>query len=305
MVVCMRVIGKHQRPRPDLLPLAILFSLLFPAQAAWCAQADSAKVDLILHDLGADSTSAKGGAPAYEHVVDAVATGETQHLGAGENNWNAENPKWKPIYDRIHADLERDLPGSSAYAAIKECEGVNCYARDVASNLDPADVDAILSYLGTTEGKRFQVFQLQVNEILQSGIKAASAQKTQSKHSALPEERTKPLFEMLKLSFLVQSLEARADADAGRDPSGGDGIAWLMVFAEVEKEAELEKLHSQYGNDLATFEAFTKTDAARHLIDAAGKADAKGQQRLKLVYEGIQGIVDKHEEGWKALLKGA
>jgi hypothetical protein len=150
---------KHQQARFLLIGSMVIYGLLVLAQTAWCGQVDSEKIDLILRDTAISKTDLFGSITqgvvdtqgvSDQRLLGVLATVQTRQLGAGVKDWNEKNPKWKPIYDHIRADLENDLPAlpaaaADAYAEYRRCETGNCYAQDIASNLQPADVDAILT----------------------------------------------------------------------------------------------------------------------------------------------------------------
>lgn len=294
---------KQQRLGQLLLQAAIIFGFLLLPKVALCAQADSTKVDLMLHELISDNmylSYLEFETPKNVPLLGDMATGDTKRLDPGLREWNPNHPKWKLVYDRVYADIDKELAPSAAIAAYKKCAALNCYAQDIASELQPADVDAILSYLDTSEGKRFQAFQQQVDEIFVSGARAPSSPLLPNKLSA---EQRKRFWRMLKLSIYVKSLEAGTNAYHLHDPSEGDLVEWMMAYAVVQKEDELEKLQLQYGNDLPAFEAFLGTNASQHLFAAMPKAIANASQRMRQIEAGVRGVENRHEEEWKALLR--
>jgi hypothetical protein len=255
-----------------------------------------------------------------------VATIQTRQLGAfaGIKDWDEKNPKWKPIRDRIRADLEKDLPtlpaaAAAAYAEWERCEAAKCYAQDIASNLQPTDVEAILAYFDTPEGKRFQTFQQEIGSIYGAGIVSFmpprlqqtaamhpnNGQDSQAKSIPPSAEQMQRFLRMLKLSILFQSTKAATEVGKSgkQDSSGGEVFALFMAAAINKNKAKLEELDLQYRNDLAGFEVFSETDASRHFIEALAKADAKSDSRMKSALEVLQGIANKHQQEWRVLLK--
>lgn len=299
----MNATRKQLLERRLLLEAAIIFGLCLLPTVASCAQADATKVDLMLHELVSDNMNLsylEFETPENIPLLSDMAIGDTKRLNPRSRDWNPNHPKWKPVYDRVYTDIAKGLAPSAAIAAYKKCAALNCYAQDIASQLQPADVDAILSYLDSAEGKRFQTFQQQIGEIFVSGSKAPSSPLAPNNLSL---EQRKRFQSMLKLSVFVKSLKTDTSAYNVYDPSEGDLLERMMAFAIVQREDELEKLQVQYGNDLAGFEAFLSTNASQHFFSAMPKAIANASQRMRQIEAGVRGVEDKHEAEWKALLK--
>jgi len=322
----MNIMEKHLQALFLLIRSMVICGLLVLAQTAWCGQVDSEKIDLILRDLVIDKTNPYGSTTQgvmYDGLPGAMAIAQTRQLGAGVRDWNAENPKWKPVYDHIRTDLENDLPtlpaaDAAAYAEYRRCEAGKCYTQDIASNLQPADIDAILAYFDTPEGKRFQTFQQQIDSIYISGLHplkqrslpqtaANSSNKGQdSQANSFPTspEQMQRYLRMLNLSILVQSTKAIAGAAHSdkQDPSD-NGLLFFMAAAMGRNKTKLEELDLQYRNDLPGFGAFNESDASQHFIEAMGKADAKEFRRIMFALKGLQDIVNTHQQEWKDLFK--
>jgi hypothetical protein len=327
VVIRMNTTQRLRKTRFLLIGSMVIYGLLTLEQSAWCAQVDSEKIDLILHTSIISKTGPHGLSTegvVYQGLLGVVATIQTRRLGMGDKNWDEKNPKWKPIRDRIRADLEKDLPtlpaaAAAAYAEWERCEAAKCYAQDIASNLQPTDVEAILAYFDTPEGKRFQTFQQEIGSIYGAGIVSFmpprlqqtaamhpnNGQDSQAKSIPPSAEQMQRFLRMLKLSILFQSTKAATEVGKSgkQDSSGGEVFALFMAAAINKNKAKLEELDLQYRNDLAGFEVFSETDASRHFIEALAKADAKSDSRMKSALEVLQGIANKHQQEWRVLLK--
>jgi len=327
----MDMMQKHQKARFLRIRPIIIYGLFVLAQTAWCGQVDSEKIDLVLRDIAVSKTSPHGAnarSDADPRLLSVVATIQTRQLGAfaGIKDWDEKNPKWKPIHDHIRADLEKDLPtlpaaDAAAYAEYRRCEAGKCYAQEIASTLQPADVDAILAYFDTPEGKRFQAFQQQIDSIYSPGVlsvgalslKPHSLPQTAATHpnsgqdsnaeSITPsDEQMQRFWRMLKQSVSFQS--TKASTEIGKPAGSGNVVFRLFLNAAIDKNrAKLGQLDLQCRNDLPGFEAFMETDAARHLIEAMGKADAEEFSRTKSALDGLQRIANTQRQDWRVLFK--
>jgi hypothetical protein len=324
----MNMTQKHRQEWFLPIESMAICGLLVLVQNAWCGQVDSEKIDLILRDIGASNTSlyvSSTQGVADPPLPSVMATIMTQQLagGAGIKDWDEKNPKWKPIYDHIRADLEEDLPtlpaaAAAAYAEDRRCEAGKCYAQDIASNLQPADVDAILAYFDTPEGKRFQAFQQQIGSMYVTGLLSLvphSLPQTAADHpnnrqdsqaGSIPptSEQIQRCLRMLRLSILVQSTKAMIEsARSGKQDTSDDVSMFFLGAAVARNKTKLEQLDLQYRNDLPGFEAFSETNASRHFIEAMRRAHAKSVSRTMSTLEGLQGIAKKHLLEWRALFK--
>jgi len=320
---------EHQQTRFLPIRFMVIYGLLVLAQAAWCGQADSEKIDLILHDIALSKTSLYGfnaQGDADQRLPSVLATIQTRQLGAfaGIKDWDKMNPKWKPLHDHIRADLEKDLPtlpaaAAAAYAEYGRCEAGKCFEQDVASNLQPTDVDAILAYFDTPEGKRFQAFQQQIGAIYLSGVVSLTQHSLQqiaakrpnngqdSQAESLPTSAEQKLrfMKMLMLSIFFQSTKAGIDSKfpGSQDASRDEVFGFYLVAAMNRNETKLNELDLQYRNDLPGFETFTESNASRHLIESMAKANAKSVNRTMSALEGLEGIANRRLQEWKALFK--
>lgn len=329
----MSMTRKHQQARFVLIRSTVICGLLVLMQKACWGQVDPEKIDLILRDVGASNTSlyvSSTQGVAEPPLPSVVATIQTQQLGggAGIKDWDEKNPKWKPIYDHIRADLEKDLPtlppaAAAAYAEDRRCESGKCYAQDIASNLQPADVDATLAYFDTPEGKRFQAFQQQIGSMYVTGLLSllphslpqTAADRPNNRQDSRAEsipptpEQIQRCLRMLRISILVQSTLVQSTkavietARSGKHDTSDDGTMYFLGAAVARNKTKLKELDLQYRNDLPGFEAFSETNASRHFIEAVRRAHAKSVSRTMSALEGLLGIAKKNQREWRDLFK--
>src|SRR5579872_6467484 len=94
---------------PNSLKIFLLMIACLAPQKIWAEQVDTASITKILGtenllhpDVMDDEVRKK--------LLDSLANSETILLDPNNRDWKASSPKWKPIYDRIHADLEQEMP---------------------------------------------------------------------------------------------------------------------------------------------------------------------------------------------------
>lgn len=231
--------------------------------------------------------------------LDSIANSETRNLDQNNKNWNVSSPKWKPVFDRIRADLEWELPNFITALQANPLKMQQDYVADIASHLSQSDVASILAYYSTPEGQRYQDFIRKIDKIMLSGVGVVLAKET----AAWPApEQAKQYGRMLTLSHLAQREMAQvqiAKAEGG-DTSGSTAIAILAVAAIKKSPQELEVLNGKYGNDLSGFEAFSGTGAAQHFF-AAMEQVWSHYLKTDPFADLIKAVEQKYASEWKAL----
>jgi len=281
--------------RMEAMALAVFAVLLAPL-AGRCAQIDPSQIQRIVGNGGLPKSEVKEVTPK---LLDAFATIATSKLGHGDSSWNASNPKWSAVFDRVRDDLERDSPMlssavNSAFAAI-----ANQYLGDVASEMQQSDVDKILSYYNSPEGRRYEAFRRSVDSMMASGLTAPVSRDKASSTANIPNpEQSAKYLRMLQLSAQFQS--AQALARMNNDPSD-NGVAFFAAGAIARNAAELELLCRTYSDDLAKFEDFSKAEASQHLLRAVAIAGKKILTSLSNAFQAtVDTVMKKHEAEWNA-----
>jgi hypothetical protein len=275
--------------------LRLIMALLLVPHTSW-AQVDTAVVAKI---LGGEELSRppEMDDAANKKMLDIISSSATKLLDQDNKDWNASSPRWKTVYDRVHADLEPEMPSILAAIRSNGQRMQQAYEADIAAHLSQSDVDAILAYYGAPQGQRYQEFMRAVDKIIGAANFVITDDERQAATKLTPEQRQQYV-RMLMLSRLCQPVIALSQIR--RDPSGGGGIGFLMGPAIVHRQKELEALDKEYGGDLAGFETFTKTDAAQHFFAAMGQA-MEHRTQFDSIADSFKTVEQKHESEWKAL----
>jgi hypothetical protein len=289
------------RPLRFLPPYLIIF-LFVIAPCIARAEADTASVAKILAGDERFGTAHMDD-QEIEKLLDTVAGSETKRLDQNNSDWNASSPEWKPVYDRIRADLESEKP--SIIAAMNN--ELQAQEADIASQLSQSDVDAILAYYRTPEGQRYQEFMRRVDKILVAGELAFVKRDLQRTAARPSPDQMKRYFRMLQLSRMVQpiivsSQMAEANHQGAEWYGSGDMIAFMGAAAINKSPQELDTLDKAYAGDLAGFEAFTKSPPAQHLFAAMGQSMVNFAKTGQPA-DPIRTVVQKHESEWMALYR--
>jgi len=278
--------------------LSLILALLFVPHTSW-AEVDTAVVAKILGEElsrvpDIDDEKSK-------QMLNSLSNSATKLLDQNNKDWNPSSPKWKAIYDRVHADLESEMPSIRAAVTDQSRNRLQAYEANIAAHISQVDADAILAYYATPEGQRYQEFTGSVDKIVSVGAANFASPSAADKRQAvakLTDQQIQRYLRMLMLSRLYQAVATLSQTS--HDPSAGGGIGFLLGPAIFKNYQELEALDEKYAGDFASFDAFTKTDAAQHFFAAMGRA-------MPLLSEGnsvadsINAVEQKHESEWKAL----
>ncbi len=219
--------------------------------------------------------------------------------------WSPENPKWKPVYDRVRADFEAEMP--TITAAINETgqKANHDYAVDVAAQIAQSDVDTLLSYYKSSQGQRYQDFMNRVDQIANPAKDQATMHLSPPTQKILTPEQQDRCFRMLVLSHFLQGL-----GPAMYDARFGDTVGSVHRWVDINQQ-EMAALDKKYAADLPDFEAFVKTDAYQGMLKATSAAiqtfrtQAKEQlnNNVDPARDALLAIRQKHENEWKAFYK--
>lgn len=297
------------------LQIAGLFFLIFPySPLASAAPADPAQVENIMRMENGEIDSkgepivaikADSDSDFAKKQIDAVAKSETLIQSVENNGWNDSNPQWAFVFHHIRADVDK----SDSQILDAEKNFTHSLSTEVASHLDQSDVNTILDYFRSSSGRAYLGFTKKIdflfNDVTESLMGNLPSFPSEPRIPEKPygkpsSDRTRNLERMVLLSraFIIVSGTLSAD-----DP----GYSSFLPFANkvvALKDPELDSLYLKYGDNLSDFEAFTKTDAAKHYYKALSDAvKALGTPTNPLV--DILKTFEKHRDEWYMLYREA
>ncbi len=284
------------------LPMSLaIAACLLPFQASYGEPVDPAAIARLLGKESLPQT-AELDADASRKMLDALASLATRQIDPGNRDWNPTSPKWKPVFDRVRGDFAAQLPAILATAKSAGPRLERDYEAAIASGLSEADLNALLAYYDSAQGKRYQAFMQRVDRVMASGERSLVAR--DAPPSVRPtQEQIERYLPLVQMSHLFQSTVAMSDADqaAHRDISGYGAIGFFAGAAIMRNLAELEALWAEYFHDLPDFQAFEQTEASRHFFRAMGLATQRIAGRANPIADSLGAIAAKHESQWKAL----
>ena len=146
--------------------LLLILALLLVPHTSW-AQVDTALVAKILGEELSRPPEIDD--EKSKRMLDSLSNSATKLLDQNNKDWNAASPKWKAIYDRVHADLGSEMPTIRAAVKDQSQKALQAYERDIAAHISQADAEAILAYYATPDGQRYQEFTRSVDKIVSVG----------------------------------------------------------------------------------------------------------------------------------------
>lgn len=225
-----------------------------------------------------------GATAGVEELLNEVAFRETLRLGQGKPVWNPRHPGWKAVYDRVRADIETERPAIVRAAdaekgrnAAREQE----YLQTIASALSATDVRAILDYVDSAQGLRYQGFMQRIDGAIAGGMASSLGFAAPPTDSAPAPEadsaKWQSFVEMIMMSHPYQAIIA--SPARAQDRSGMGALGTMAAAAIASRHAELDAILSEYSAELAGFKAFQKTPPAQSLFRAMGRAAEQSAQR--------------------------
>jgi hypothetical protein len=280
----------------------LVLPCLFAVQGSWGDQVDAASIARILgkdalHRLDASESG------NLEKLLEGLAATETKLLDRANKDWNASNPKWKAVFDRVHSDIEADAP--QIIAAIKAAarKREEEFEAQIAARLSRPDLNAMRAYYDSPQGRRYEAFMHRVDHVMASGGAALNRSGTDaSSRAKVSDEQSQQYVHLLQFSHLYQAMQVMSadDQAARRATSGYEAIGYMAGEAAARNQAEMAAVFADYAADLPSFEAFERTDASQHLFRAIGLAIRATGNNANPIAGSIKAVTQKHENEWQA-----
>ena len=274
--------------------LLMLAAFAVPAAfaPAWADPVDPASIAVL---LGEKEPAAAPADPGNKRLIQGLANVATKSLDANNQDWTPSNPKWKTVYDHVHADFVKEMPdtGHDMSGSI-----AHSYEQDIAMHVTQADIDAILAYYKTPQGRRYQDFLQRIDKVMGDGITHVGAATTAEAPAPDDVERYS---KMLTLSRVYQSMNAMLSNRPGQphDASGYGPIGLALAIIVRKSQPDLAAIYKDYAADLPAFESFNKTAAAQNLFAAMGAAIPDMMKNANPAAKALATVEAKHKKEWQ------
>jgi hypothetical protein len=196
-----------------------------------------------------------------QRTVDDAAPDLVQALDPDNAAWTPANAKWHSVLEFVKADLRGDVQTALRRSSA---ELARITAHTFADRAEEADLDAVLTFLGTTEGGRYLALQSGIRPILYDAMTSLNDQEPVSPET--PSEAT--LRQRQKLLSLA--LDYCIAKDGGGPPSAelNVGSPTVTEYSARHDGSALDALAYEYEPDFPQFEAFTGSPVAKRIFRA-------------------------------------
>jgi hypothetical protein len=213
--------------------------------------------------------------------ADLLVTLATWQIAApADRLWNRNHPQWAAAERRVRRDLG---PAMQEMVAVNLADTKALWEGALAEQLTETDVDVLLRFLRSAQGKRYTEFQRRLDAICAPTISRIASSIFSGHDINYPSGSPPPTAIIdARVDLLAMSLSSRmlAQTHANNEkPGGQSGLSSMepMIWSEtvLTRGSDLDSLRVQYGSDLKAFAAFTGSQAMRKVQIAS--ADLQNQ----------------------------
>jgi hypothetical protein len=200
-----------------------------------------------------------------QRTVDDAAPDLVQALDPDNARWTPANAKWHSVLEFVKADLRRDVQ-TALRSSASEMSRVT--AQKFAARADEADLDAVLTFLGSGDGAHYLAFESEVRHIVYDALDALLAQEP------VPDETPSAATLRRRQELLSLTLDYRIVKDGGGPPPSDlyAGSAAVADYSARHDGLALDSLIDEYEPYLPQFRAFTDSPTAKKLLRALDPA---------------------------------
>jgi hypothetical protein len=196
-----------------------------------------------------------------QRTVDDAAPDLVQALDPDNAKWTPANAKWHSVLEFVKADLRRDVQTALRHSASEMSRAT---AQQFAARADEADLDAVLTFLGSGDGARYRALESEVRHIVYDALDSLLAQEP------IPDETPSAATLRRRQELLSLTLDYRIVKDGGGPPPSDlyAGSAAVADYSARHDGLALDALIDEYEVFLPQFHAFTDSPAAKKLFRA-------------------------------------
>jgi len=196
-----------------------------------------------------------------QRTVDDAAPDLVQALDPDNARWTPANAKWHSVLEFVKADLRRDVQTALRRSAS---EMSRVTAQQYAARADEADLDAVLTFLGSGDGARYLAFESEVRHIVYDALDSLLAQEP------IPDQTPSAATLRRRQELLFLTLDYRIVKDGGGPPPSdiNAGSAAVADYSARHDGLALDALVDEYEPYLPQFHAFTDSTTAKKLLRA-------------------------------------
>jgi len=266
-------IARTKRTRAVRLVVAMILALgaLGWAPVIWASSdpkhGDVAELRADLVNLSTDGS---------DDGADLLVTLATWQIAApADKLWNKNHPQWPAAERRVRRDLGPEIQN---VVAFKLADAKALWDGALAEKLTETDIDDLLRFLRSAQGKRYTAFQRRLDTICAPTISRIASSIFSGHDINYPSGSPPPTGIIdARVDLLAMSLSSRMLSQTRADnekPGVQSGLSMEpMIWSEtvLTRGSDLDSLRVQYGSDLKAFAAFTASQAMRKVLLASAE----------------------------------
>ncbi len=187
-----------------------------------------------------------------------------------DSNWGPAHAKWRLVCNRIREQFRREL---AADIALRKDALRVAWRALVMNTLTDEDVDRLLSFYRSPQGRRFVKLQNSLYDVFNRSIEdvVKVARSTDPIRPTMPEAHSG--FDESRRDLFSLSLKSSFSRSPFQAPDAMLSLMWQIISAACSIEgSKLDSLRKQYASDLPAFRAFVHQPALEKLGVAALQA---------------------------------
>ncbi len=236
--------------------------------------------------------------------LEAVATFQTHGLDPNNPKWNPSHPKWNAVLSRVRADTESDLPQLIATVVPELKFG---FAMALGDHLTENDVDELLRYYRSDEGKHYLQFTGTADALLGQGMQdmmrmSATKMSGPTEKKEMPsKDKLEARSRILQMSGTFRIMRAQMESDKRnhRDTSGYSALFFFMATTIAQHGEEIDRLENEYKGDLSRFDEFNRSALASKQIEALSAATTLSVSGMGATMKPMEQAQHRQQEAWR------
>jgi hypothetical protein len=213
--------------------------------------------------------------------ADLLVTLATWQIAApADRLWNKNHPQWPAAERRVRRDLG---PAIQEMVAFNLADATALWDGALAEKLSETDIDGLLRFLRSAQGKRYTAFQRRLDTLFAPTISRITRSIFSGHDVNYPSGSPPPTgiidarVDLLAMSLSTRMLgQTRAENEKSGIQSGLSSME-PMIWSEtvLTRGGDLDSLRIQYGSDLKAFAAFTASRAMRKVLLASAELQSR------------------------------
>ena len=246
------------------------------------------------------------GVPDFDEVTGLIV----REIAPKDPDWNPLNPRWNKLAGLVKRDIQREIAEKLKRIKAAAYESWNKALED---SLAESEVDSLLEFYRSSEGRRFISFQRQIDAIgtqglTEMGTLSVSGLTNDSATASVPSKETIAARQrLLNMSMINLIMERQYESDKGQkvDRAGYSSASsrnqWSFANFSIalDQGTKLDLLEEQYASEIVNFEKLSHSSLMSKFIDANLPLLEIMRTAMKTSLPVIEEFIKKHSADWQ------